>query len=72
MKTLFRATLYFCLFSLFVLSFTSCDKNSDLVEEYVLSDNLHEEKFDDQVASDLSEKNTTTAPDVSANDIDKD
>ncbi|EAR02031.1 hypothetical protein FB2170_02070 [Maribacter sp. HTCC2170] len=47
MKTFFRATLYFCSFSLFVLCFTSCDKNSDLVEEYVLSENLQEQKLDD-------------------------
>lgn len=36
-----------------VISTISCEKNSDLLVEYVLSDNLHEERLDEFVVDDF-------------------
>ncbi len=41
-----------------VLSTVSCDKKSDLLMEYVLSDNLQKEQLDGLVADDFSKIKT--------------
>ncbi len=41
-----------------VLSTVSCDKESDLLMEYVLSDNLQKEQLDGLVADDFSKIKT--------------
>ncbi|MBT8298350.1 MAG: hypothetical protein KJO52_08445 [Maribacter sp.] len=53
---------------------TSCEKNSDLLVEYVLSENLQNEQLD-EFAGDHASKTATdlnAVPDAMANDLDKD
>lgn len=54
-----------------VISTVSCDKESDLVVEYVLSDNLQKEKLDGSVVDDFSKTNTDQREviNVQANDV---
>ncbi len=58
------------LFIAVLLAF-SCDKESDLVMDYVHSDNLHKEKLDGLAVDDFSKINTdqSLVLDVLANDI---
>ena len=71
MKVTFSSFFKISFVLIVVLSAISCDKKSDLVMEYVLSDNLHKEKLDGLAVEDFSKINTDQRVvfDALANDI---
>ena len=58
MKVIFSNFFKISIVLIVVLSAVSCDKKSDLVMEYVLSDNLQNEKLDGFTVDDSSKTDT--------------
>lgn len=71
MKVTFSNFFKISIVLIVVLSAVSCDKKSDLVMEYVLSDNLQNEKLDGFTVDDSSKTDTDQSAvlDALANDI---
>ena len=74
MKVTFSNFLKISFVLIVLLSAVSCDKKSDLVMEYVLSDNLQNEKLDGFAIDDSSKTDTDQRAvlDALANDINTD
>jgi len=58
MKVIFSKIFKINIIFLAVLLATSCNKKSDLLVEYVLSDDLHKEKLDGFAMDEFSRTNT--------------